>query len=253
MYSSILVFDSGVGGLSIVEHLQDSYKVSYLADDARLPYGELADDELVEGAVKLIKQVIAKQPIDAVIVACNSASTLILPHLRMAITQPVVGVVPAIKPAAACTKNNKITLLATPGTVRRQYTKDLINEFAKDKQVQLLGCSQLVHLAEAKLSKNTIDVSQLQQQLLPVIQYGSDVVVLGCTHFPLLAEEIQDYLGEQVKLIDSSDAIRRRVEQLLPMTNQAELLQAWFTSGKVTMGKALKDFGFKQTEVLNSD
>jgi len=254
----ILVFDSGIGGLSVLKEIRKLLPLRqycYLFDNARLPYGELAEAELVNGCVDLVTTM-AKQ-IDAaiVVIACNTASTLVLPELRAQLTIPVVGVVPAIKPAATISKRKHIGLLATPGTVKRAYTKELINHFASDCQVELFGCSELVLLAEAKAAGQAIDIAAIKKLLQPVIYSELDVLVLGCTHFPMLKPELQQILGDYVELLDSGEAIAKRVKSLLQYQQEtADLDQpnnewAFYTSEMITEGlkSTLAEYGFAQT------
>ncbi|QIZ78428.1 glutamate racemase [Ferrimonas lipolytica] len=218
--ASILLFDSGIGGLTIYKHIAKQFPdaaIHYLADNARFPYGELIEHDLTCGCVTLIDKFVQQQAVGLVVVACNSASTIALDSLRAALTVPVVGVVPAIKPAAQTTQNNVIGLLATPGTVQRRYTDELITTFAADKEVIRIGSSRLVQLAEDKLSGLEVPLQSLQQILQPFIKADAvpDTVILGCTHFPLLAEELHNVLGDRVALIDSGAAVARRVEHQL--------------------------------------
>ncbi|MGI2260909.1 glutamate racemase [Shewanella sp. GXUN23E] len=219
MFRPILVFDSGVGGLSVLSEIRSllpGRDYIYLFDNARLPYGELADQVLISGCVDLIVRL--SQQLDAalVVVACNTASTLVLPELRRQLDIPVVGVVPAIKPAAALSKAKEIGLLATPGTIKRDYTHGLIREFAPDTRVHLFGSSELVMLAERKMAGIPIPQADMARILTPVKQTGLDVLVLGCTHFPMLKAEMRAVLGDEVSLLDSGKAIARRVKSLLP-------------------------------------
>ena len=149
----ILVFDSGVGGLSIVHEIQKKLPFAplvYASDNAFFPYGTKGEAELIARVDKVLRKIIAAHPIDIIVIACNTASTLTLPHLRNSFTQPVVGVVPAIKPAAAQSKSQVIGLLATPATVARPYTQALIREHAPNAKVISVGSSELVQLAEHK-------------------------------------------------------------------------------------------------------
>lgn len=215
---AILIFDSGLGGLTIYQHVRQAlpnHRYRYLADSARFPYGELSPQALIDGCVALIQQQIEAEPVDLVVIACNSASTLVLEPLRAAIHCPVVGVVPAIKPAAAMSYSKVIGLLATPGTVKRAYTDELAAQFAADCELVRVGSSELVWLAEQKLAGKAVSRSELEPILAPFIQQQADVVVLGCTHFPLLRDEIAQVLGPRVRLVDSGAAIARRVSQLL--------------------------------------
>lgn len=215
---AILIFDSGLGGLSIYHHIRQAlpnHRYRYLADSARFPYGELDPQELIDGCVARIREQIEAEPVDLVVIACNSASTLVLEPLRAVIDCPVVGVVPAIKPAAVMSYKKVIGLLATPGTVKRAYTDELAAQFAADCEMVRVGSSDLVWLAEQKLAGKAVSRTELEPILAPFIAQQPDVVVLGCTHFPLLKEEIAQVLGPKVRLVDSGAAIARRVSQLL--------------------------------------
>ncbi|EDL50706.1 glutamate racemase [Vibrio mediterranei AK1] len=213
---NILIFDSGVGGLSVFKEIvqrlpQENY--IYLFDNEAYPYGELAPETLVNRTCTLIQQMMRRKAVDIVVIACNTASTIVLPHLRKRIDIPVVGVVPAIKPASLLSKT-AVGLIATPATITRQYTHDLIRNFATDKEVKLIGDSRLVEMAEQKLRNEQVDLQELELILSP-IKGKIDVAVLGCTHFPLIKEEIALVLGDCVELVDSGAAIARRVESLL--------------------------------------
>jgi glutamate racemase len=147
-----------------------------------------------------------------IVVACNTASTVALPRIRERFTQPVIGVVPAIKPAAVISQSKTIALLATPGTVNREYTHTLIDEFAKDCTIISVGSSELVQLAERKLHGEAISPAQLQPIVAPIAENPQiDTIVLACTHFPLLKEELQQVLPNITHWVDSGEAIARRV------------------------------------------
>lgn len=211
----ILMFDSGVGGLSIlqeVQHKLPAVEIRYLMDNQLFPYGLQADDVLVERIVGLCTQHSAD--CDLVVMACNTASTLVLPALREALDIPVVGVVPAIKTAANNSHSGCIGLLATPATVNRHYIDRLIADHAANVQVIRLGSSELVKLAEQSFIHNRTDHEQLADILAPLNQHPDlDQLVLGCTHFPLLRQAISQHLN-QVKLTDSGEAIARRCAYL---------------------------------------
>lgn len=212
----VLIFDSGVGGLSvyqaIVEHLPQ-LSIVYTFDNEAYPYGELEQDVLISRVTSIVVSAVVKESIDLVVIACNTASTIVLPSLRAELSIPVVGVVPAIKPASLLS-NLAVGLIATPATVTRQYIHDLIQDFSPHQPVELLGSTRLVDMAEAKLRGYTIDLQELNCILAPLRQ-KIDVAVLGCTHFPLIKDEIQTVLGKEVLLVDSGKAIARRVAQLL--------------------------------------
>jgi len=217
---TVLVFDSGVGGLSVyqeVRQLLPDLHYIYAFDNVAFPYGEKSEEFIVERVLEIVSAVQQRHPLAIVIIACNTASTVSLPALRERFTFPVVGVVPAIKPAARLTANGVVGLLATRGTVQRTYTHELIARFATDCKIELLGSSELVELAEAKLHGEAVPLPALKKILHPWLSMREppDTVVLGCTHFPLLAEELMQVLPEGTRLIDSGAAIARRTAWLI--------------------------------------
>ncbi len=218
----VLVFDSGVGGLSVFDAIAASghaLALSYAADNAWLPYGLKSDAALKARVPALLTALVGHWAPDAVVVACNTASTIALDEVRAALSIPVVGVVPPIKPAAALTKTGTIGLLATPATVRRAYTDDLIAQFAPDKTVVRFGSAALVEAAEQKLRGEAPDPSAITEAIDGL--FGApggadiDVVAVACTHFPLLAAELVAAAPRAVTWLDSGAAIARRVAQVL--------------------------------------
>jgi glutamate racemase len=218
----VLVFDSGVGGLSVFDAIAASghaIELSYAADNAWLPYGLKSDAELKARVPALLTALVGHWTPDAVVVACNTASTIALEEVRAALSIPVIGVVPPIKPAAALTKTGTIGLLATPATVRRAYTDDLIAQFAPDKTVVRFGSAALVEAAEQKLRGEPLDQSAITEAIDGL--FGApggadiDVVAVACTHFPLLAAELAAAAPCQATWLDSGAAIARRVGQVL--------------------------------------
>ncbi|SUW65947.1 Glutamate racemase [Buttiauxella agrestis] len=217
---TVLVFDSGVGGLSVydeVRQLLPDLHYIYAFDNVAFPYGEKSEEFIVERVVEIVTAVQERYPLALAIIACNTASTVSLPALREKFAFPVVGVVPAIKPAARLTTNGVVGLLATRGTVRRPYTHELVARFASECKIEMLGSAELVELAEAKLHGQPVDLEELRKILRPWLRMKEppDTVVLGCTHFPLLEEELLQVLPEGTRLIDSGAAIARRTVWLL--------------------------------------
>ncbi|RPH31139.1 glutamate racemase [Buttiauxella warmboldiae] len=217
---TVLVFDSGVGGLSVydeVRQLLPDLHYIYAFDNVAFPYGEKSEAFIVERVVEIVTAVQERYPLALAIIACNTASTVSLPALREKFAFPVVGVVPAIKPAARLTANGIVGLLATRGTVRRPYTHELVARFAAECKIEMLGSAELVELAEAKLHGQPVDLEELRKILRPWLRMKEppDTVVLGCTHFPLLEEELLQVLPEGTRLIDSGAAIARRTAWLL--------------------------------------
>lgn len=218
----ILVFDSGLGGLTVFRAIRAALPGAhylYLADDARFPYGALAPEVLISGVLDVIGEVLVDFPADCVVIACNTASTLVLPALRERFTIPIVGTVPAIKPAAAATKSGLVSVLATPGTVSRDYTAELIRDFAQGVQVTLIGSKALAGLAERALRGETVPDEAILTEIAPcfVERNGrrTDTIVLACTHYPLLLERLKALAPWPVEWIDPAPAIARRVLQVL--------------------------------------
>lgn len=219
----VLVFDSGVGGLSILAEIRDRVprcELVYACDNAAFPYGTKGEDELVARVELVLKGLISETNPDIVVVACNTASTVALPHIRAHFPNPVVGVVPAIKPAARLTRSGVIGLLATPATVNRPYTLGLIDDFASHCTVHRLGSLRLVEMAEEKLRGKGTDPSEIRDIISPLFADPAlDTLVLACTHFPLLRAELEAAAPRPVQWVDSGEAIARRVLDLLPLAN----------------------------------
>ena len=217
--AKILVFDSGVGGLSILQALQQALPACeyiYACDNEAFPYGTKSAEFLIERVHCVLQALIDKTQPDLIVVACNTASTLVLPRIRQHFTVPIVGVVPAIKPAAIQSKTKVIGLLGTPGTVARAYTKDLINEFANDGEVISVGSAELVTLAEQSLRGAPPPLEKLSGILKPLFDNKQlDTIVLACTHFPLIKEQLISASPRPVNWVDSGEAIARRVSSLL--------------------------------------
>lgn len=218
----VLFYDSGIGGLSVLGAVRrrcPGLCFSYLFDHEGFPYGELTEREVVDRCVRNLTSMVSRDRFALVVVACNTASTVALPELRRCLDLPVVGVVPAVKPAARLSRLRRIGLLATHGTISRGYTQELISRFASGCEVISVGSARLVELAEAKLRGTVPDPGEISAEISPFLSPdGSprvDVLVLGCTHFPFLAPEIGTILPG-VRLLDSGDAIGRRVAGLLP-------------------------------------
>ncbi|WP_076590637.1 glutamate racemase [Vibrio ostreicida] len=258
--AKILIFDSGVGGLSVYKEIQSKLPQPdyiYIFDNEAYPYGELEHSTLIMRVERLITGLVEQHTIDLVVIACNTASTIVLPTLRAKLSIPVVGVVPAIKPASSLA-NKAVGLIATPATVTRPYTHELIKDFSQSKPVKLLGSTRLVDIAEEKLRGQPVDRQELTQILEP-IRNNIDVAVLGCTHFPLIKRDIQSVLGQEVLLVDSGEAIARRVQDLLVVTEgtiskgRREIYSTAPPFQEGALNKALKKLGFSpvQLEILD--
>ncbi len=237
----LLVFDSGIGGLSVAREIRrvlPAATIDYVADDAGFPYGDREEAELTDRVVALIGDEVARQEPDVVVIACNTASTLVLPPLRARHTLPIVGTVPAIKPAAERTRSGHVSVLATSGTIRRDYTRALIREFAGHCQVNLVGSANLAPLAEAHMRGETVDPTAIEAEIAGAFVEGeggrTDVVVLACTHYPFLIAHFDRLAPWPVEWIDPAPAIARRVVSVLGEKARfgAGGGQARLTSGK---------------------
>ncbi len=253
---TILVFDSGLGGLTVLREIvaaRPDARYVYVADDAFFPYGHHSEDQIIARVVPLIGELIAAHAPDLVVIACNTASTLVMSHLREQYEVPFVGTVPAIKPACASSKTRRVSVLGTRGTVRREYTKALIRDFAQGCEVTLVGSAELASLAEAALSGVEVSDAEISAELAPCFVGDSqassartDTIVLACTHYPLLMDRLVRLAPWPVDWIDPAPAIARRVADLLKAPGSeidragAEMI---FTSKRPhTLSRALMPF-----------
>lgn len=260
--AKILVFDSGLGGLTVfaeLRALRPEADYVYLADDAAFPYGRHAPDVLVRRVEEVMEAAISRFKPDVVVIACNTASTLVMGPLRARWPElPFVGTVPAIKPAAEQTGSGMFTVLATPGTVARDYTHDLVRQFARDADVELVGSKRLAVLAEAFMQGEALNDADIWAEIAPCFvahdERRTDVIVLACTHYPLLLEHFKRLAPWPVAWIDSGAAIARRADHVLNEKGFDRVGQGnssfTLTSGGAPSARlwaALEGYGFGQT------
>jgi glutamate racemase len=239
----ILVFDSGIGGLTVLREarlLMPERGFIYVADDAGFPYGAWDEEPLKARIAALFEDLFERYDPEAVIVACNTAFTLAGAELRQRFPEMrFIGTVPAIKPAAERTRSGLVSVLATPGTVKRAYTRDLIQSFASQCHVRLVGSENLARMAEAYIRGESLDDAAVLAEIAPcfVEKDGmrTDIVVLACTHYPFLANVFRRLAPWPVDWLDPAEAIARQARRLVPMLEGAEhpedLDFAVFTSG----------------------
>ncbi len=257
---TILVFDSGIGGLSVLREarvMMGNHRFVYVADDEAFPYGDWDEEPLCNRMVDLFGKLIERWQPEICVIACNTASTIGIAALREAYPdQMFVGTVPAIKPAAERTASGLVSVLATPGTVKRQYTQNLINQYASKCHVTLVGSTKLATLSESYMRDGYVDEEAVKKEIMPCfIGEGirrTDIVVLACTHYPFLANRMRKMAPWPVDWIDTSEAIARRANTLLePLENNKSQKQtrdeAYFTSGNPSIDTAnlLLGFGLK--------
>ena len=219
--SPLVFMDSGIGGLSILAAVRrqlPGLPVLMIADNEGFPYGTKPESVVLDRLMTLAEHLISPLHPRGIVIACNTASTLALPALREKYSLPVIGVVPALKPAAALSQKKHVGLLATPATVGRPYTQKLIDDFCQGVRVDMLGSRELVLAADATARGVELPENLIADAVRPFrhLEGGCpDVIVLGCTHFPFLRDEILRELPEGVNLIDSSDAVARQVRRLI--------------------------------------
>ncbi len=247
----LLFFDSGIGGLSVLaptRALLPNAPIVYAADNAAFPYGTRGEAEIAERVPALLGRLVERFRPRLVVVACNTASTIALDHARAALAIPVVGTVPAIKPAAEMSKTRVIGVLGTEATVRQPYVDNLAREFAADCTLIRHGSGELVALAEAKLAGEVVSPEAVAAAVRPLAEAEKlDTIVLACTHFPLLADELAEILPG-VSFVDGGPGIARRIAFLTqgqPWPEGPPPGIAVFTGGEPTpdLEKALAGYG----------
>ena len=219
----MLFFDSGIGGLTVLREariLMPGRRFIYVADDAGFPYGRWEERALKRHITELFHDLIAQHDPQLCVVACNTASTIVMKELREAFPgMPFVGTVPAIKPAAERTHSGLVSVLATPGTVKRQYTRDLISQYASKCHVRLVGSENLAALAEEYMRSGFVDEAAVRAEIAPcfIEKDGkrTDIIVLACTHYPFLVNRMRKTAPWPVDWIDPAEAIARRALAVL--------------------------------------
>jgi len=260
---TILVFDSGLGGLTVYREIVNARpdaRLIYAADDAVFPYGAIEDARLIDRVIAVMERLIEAHGPDLVVIACNTAATVVLPSLRARFPVPFVGTVPAIKPACAASSTKRVSVLGTEATVRREYTRALIREFASGCEIALVGSARLASLAEAALDGGPVDEAAIGAEIAPCfIEAGgsrTDTVVLACTHYPLLIDYLARLAPWPVNFIDPAPAIARRVVDLVGPAKRRDRVpaQAIFTSGRSpspALRKTLESLGLGEVVALD--
>lgn len=252
---TILIFDSGLGGLTVYREVaaaRPDARFVYVADDAFFPYGGRAEAALVERVCTLMATLIDTHHPDLVVIACNTASTLVLTELRLRFALPFVGTVPAIKPACAASASKRVSVLGTEATVSREYTRTLIRDFGNGADVTLVGSARLAGYAEDELNGRPAEDAAIAAEIAPCFIEGdgrrTDTVVLACTHYPLLADRFERLAPWPVSFLDPAPAIARRVVDLIgpPGPERPPAAQIVYSSGKPPapdLAAALARFG----------
>lgn len=230
------IFDSGVGGLSILLEIKKTLpneNFIFLADQKFVPYGQKTKKELI-GRVSKILDFFEKKNVKTVVIACNTATVYTISEMRERFKFPIIGTVPVVKKAAMLTKTGKVAVFSTPATAKSEYLNSLISQFASKITVLKIGGSNLEELVE-KGNLNNPKVDKVLKNLLsPLVNDGVDVLTLGCTHYPFLRKKIQRIVGRDIVVIDSGGAVARRLKEVL--TNNKSLgskksIEEHFTTG----------------------
>lgn len=258
----ILFFDSGVGGLSVLTEtrmLLPNAPVVYVADNGGFPYGTKTEMEVATRVCAVLGRLTERYRPQLIVIACNTASTIALAHVRAVLEVPVVGTVPAVKPAALKSRSGVIGVLGTLATVRQPYVDRLVGEFAGGMIVLRHGSAALVEAAEAKLRGQAVDPALVERELTALTgQPGGerlDSVVLACTHFPLLRDELES-AARGLDFIDSGQGIARRTAHLLQGVEWPAALppsRAVFTSRRDdvdALAPALHGYGLSEIDYL---
>lgn len=212
---TIGVFDSGIGGLSIAHAVKRDfplYKIEYRTDSDHLPYGDKSKEQLLEYVSPIIKELSIK--CDVIIIACNTVTTTIVKELRMITTIPIIGIEPMIKPASKLTKSGVITVCATPATINSQRYAELKAQYASETIVIEPDCSDWASLIE----DNKINEEKIKIDILPSIAQGSDVIVLGCTHYHWIEQEINKIVGKNVTVLQPELAVIDRLRKIINLS-----------------------------------
>ncbi len=258
----LLVFDSGFGGLSVVAAIRaaaPAARITYLADTAVFPYGDLAEADLIARVADLMTLAVDRAVPDAVVIACNTASTLVLPDLRARFTLPIVGTVPAVKPAAETSVSRLVSVLATPGTVKRDYTRDLVATHGRDCRFTLVGSRRLASLVEAEFAGENVPDDDYRTEISPCfVEEGdrrTDTVVLACTHYPLVLARLTRLAPWPVTWIDPAPAIARRVLQVTadtPARDDEAPPDVFLATGRLPPEGVATRYGFTATAIFAS-
>jgi glutamate racemase len=237
---AIGVFDSGVGGLSVLRAIRAALPhehLVYVADSGHAPYGDQSEAHITQRTLT-VGNWLAEQGVKGITIACNTATVVAAKALREQTHLPVVAIEPAIKPAVALTRSGVVGVLATRQTVQSVAVARLMALYGAEKRILLQGCPGLVELVERADLHSAETEALLRQFITPLLEQGADILVLGCTHYPFLRDTIQRLAGQSVTLLDPAEAVARELARrladssgLTPHTEQGSV--QFFTSGDV--------------------
>lgn len=237
MSGAIGVFDSGVGGLSVLHHIRRTLpheRLIYIADSAHVPYGDKPPSYIEQRSLALTRFLI-EQGADAIVIACNTATAAAAASLRGQFSLPIVGMEPAVKPAVAVTHSGVVGVLATIGTLESARFAALLERYAGEVEIVTQGCPGLVEQVERGELHSPQTRALVERYTAPLLARGADTLILGCTHYPFLAPLIHEVVGDHIALVDTGEAVarqlRRRIQLELPARTAGDASAQFFTSG----------------------
>ncbi|MDR0560110.1 MAG: glutamate racemase [Prevotellaceae bacterium] len=249
------IFDSGVGGLSVwieIDKLLPCESVVYFADNANCPYGEKSQNAVIAHSEKAVRFLIEKQ-CKLIVIACNTATSMAVDFIRNTFDIPVIGIVPAIKPAAINSMTGVIAILATKGTLNSRKFNETKREFSKNTEIISFDANDLVEIVENGLQGTEQAENVLRKYLLPMLQKNVDRLVLGCTHFPFLIDDIKKITGDSIILDNPAPAIAKRTEYIIHREGIAAMSGnvrqiSFYSSGNIdTLKKMVKNIKNENT------
>ena len=245
MTITIGVFDSGVGGLSVLQHIRQQLpqaKLIYVADSAHVPYGDKSPEYITKRSHALTQFLIGKGA-QAIVIACNTATAAAAASLRAQFKLPIIGMEPAVKPAVSATKTSVVGVLATIGTLESARFAALLEKYAGKVQIVTQGCPGLVEQVEQGELASARTRELIEQYTRPLLVQGADTLILGCTHYPFLAPLIAEVVGSNIALIDTGAAVarqlHRRMQEELPVRTSGLAAEEFFTSGDVAQASRI--------------
>jgi glutamate racemase len=238
MSGAIGVFDSGVGGLSVLHHIRQLLpheRLIYVADSGHVPYGDKSP-AYIEARSLALARFLVSQGAEAIVIACNTATAAAAHTLRAEFSKvPIVGMEPALKPAVAATKSGVVGVLATVGTLESARFAALLEKYAGSVKIITQGCSGLVEAVERGDLQSVEARRLIERYTAPLLAQGADTLILGCTHYPFLAPLIRDVVGKDIVLVDTGAAVarqlQRRIQTELPDQISGDAAAYFFTSG----------------------
>ena len=252
---AIGVFDSGVGGLSVLRHIREvlpNERLIYVADSGHVPYGDKSKEYIEERSL-IITRFLQQQGADAIVIACNTASAAAAATLRSQFNLPIIAMEPAVKPAIAASRNGIVGVLATTGTLASARFAALLERYAGEGEIITQGCPGLVEQVERGELHSPATRALIKRYTKPLLSGGADTLILGCTHYPFLAEIIADVVGSHIALVDTGAAVarqlQRRMQDELPPRTFALMAEEFFTSGDAAQAsRIMSKLWYKQVE-----